>query len=211
MLLRISLFHLLPDATPAQLGAGFSKGEGVQPLGIFASEGLVMFDAAELSLLDHPAVTTPPEAHWDPGKPALDLWLEPIPGLPMAPGPVQLTDRLLHVSFYEPHLERTEEEFVAFAQRTAPRYTDYMNEIGWQYVSTFRAHGFPRLARARLLVVDAPTIDEALARDAERSTPPDIALILQERRSLVNAQRQRPVLWLIPQALTPLGQQGLRI
>jgi len=209
MLLRISLFHLIPNMTLDQIPGDLPEPYGGQRFGIFQPQGMETFDAAEVSRLDFPAVGSLPEGFWDQSKSTMDVWLEPMPGGFISPQRIPLQGRFLRVFFYEPHPEHAEEEFVGFIHRIAPRYNEFIGQIGWHYIGTFRAHGFSQNMRAAITLIEAPSIEEALARDAALIEPPDIAAITAQGRALMRQDHVYPPLWLTPHALTPLSQSGL--
>lgn len=209
MLLRISLFHLMPNITLDQITDDLPPPYGGERVGVFQPQGLETFDAAEVSRLDFPAVGSLPEGFWDQSKPTLDLWLEPVPGGYFSPQRIPLQNRFLQIIFYEPHPARSEEDFVAFIHRIAPRYNEFIGQIGWHYLGSFRAYGFPQNMRAAITLIQARSIQEALARDAALEEPPDIAAIIAEGRARMNQDRAHPLLWLTPRALSPLGQSGI--
>jgi len=236
MLLKIDLFNLLPTATTeefvrfdqqvTQRFCEVVETYGRRYLGVFRPEGMSGYSIAEASLIE---AETPEEAQARAAaapKPDdfiqivtecrayqqeeyLTLWLKPIIPSPYASKRLSLEGGLIRVFMYHPHPEKTYEDFERFERRITTRYSEFLGQINWFYTGTYDVYGMPEAMRADVDIVQAASLDEALARDAALTEPPEIQEIIAECRGFMNRERERSTFWLHPLSLSASAQAGV--
>ena len=101
-------------------------------------------------------------------------------------------------------------EAVAFENRIHQRYVDYIAEDGWDYLGVYVVDGLVPGAFGEVVVVDAATGGDAIARNAEhekRDMPEDVAAFYRECSALFWT-RGGAAMWLSPAEGTVLPRRG---
>jgi hypothetical protein len=143
------------------------------------------------------------------GHDSVRLELRPIVPSPFAYELLVFAERMLRVVLFEPGAGKTEEDLVRFETRITARYSEFESLHDWYYTGTYRVEGMPDFTWAEVDVVEGESPEEALARDAEMITPPDVQAIYNECSTFYSQEKPRTALWLRPLVPSPSAEVGL--
>jgi hypothetical protein len=139
------------------------------------------------------------------------LWLSPMVVSRYASETMPLDQRLLRIVLRHLPESRTLAELIEFDSRIVDLYAGTMAGAAWYHIAIHHVLGLPTYVYADAFdVVDARTVEEAMANDAKLAVPPEYQAVLDECNNYLDRSRDRFSMWLTPLILEPAARVGVR-
>jgi hypothetical protein len=139
------------------------------------------------------------------------LWLSTMVASRFAFDTMPLDGRLLRIVLRHLPANRTLAELVEFDSRIVDLYANTMAAARWYHIAIHHVLGLPTYMYADAFdVVDAATVDEAMANDAKLPVTPEYQAVLDECNDYLDRSRDRFSMWLTPLVLTRRACDGVR-
>jgi hypothetical protein len=150
------------------------------------------------------------QAWIDPAS-ARRLWLVPICCSSFAAAEMRLDDKLLHIAMRYLPSTHTIEELIAFSERIVQPYAEIMAAARWFHMGSLHVAGLPQYMYADALdVVEAASVEEALANDEQLPMTEPYRAIQNECVEYMDQTRERFAIWMKPLVLGTAAHEGVR-
>jgi hypothetical protein len=138
------------------------------------------------------------------------LWLVPMCRSSFATTPMQLGGKLLHLAMRHLPSAHTIEELIAFNQRIVQPYAEIMTAARWCHIGSLHVVGLAQYMYADALdVVEAATVEEALAHDDKVPMTDEYREIQRGCVEYLDGTRERFAMWMSPLALSTAAGRGI--
>jgi hypothetical protein len=138
------------------------------------------------------------------------LWLVPMCRSSFATAPLRLDGKLLHLAMRHMPSAHAIEELIAFNQRIVQPYAEIMAAARWFHLGSLHVVGLTEYMYADALdVVEAATLEEALANDAQVPMTDHYREIQKGCVEYMDGTRERFAVWMTPLALSAAAGRGV--